>query len=263
MYPYLEIFGIEFSMTWIGIIFSLCIFLFTVAYLCKKYHQDFLNFFYWMPIFIILPYFLGSYVQFVIDGHLFPYTMNEILQILSPRNYAFHFIGILIGIVSAFSLFLRSFSRNETKKIWVDILFFALGLSLVPLGIFLLFGDNFLGKVYNGILHIKALHANSVLNKFDGVYPVWGFLSLVSLISVTIIWIIKKYNTKKCITWIWLFGFIFLLIAINIVLQYQQYPKYIPIAYEGIVFDVKNYCSFFVVMFCLYAYNIRNQKIKN
>lgn len=259
MYPYIEIAGIEFSMTGIGIVFSMLVFLWSVAYLCKKHHKDFLRFFYWMPVFIIIPYFLGSYIQFIIDVGVFPKNIEQVMLLLSPRNYAFHFIGLLLGLVSSFTLFFKSFKRNENKKIWADILFLSFALALIPLGIFLLMWDNFLGNLYEWLISVRALQANSVLNKFDGVYPVGVFLSLASLIAVIIIWILrKKYKT----TGIGILGFAVLLLLVNGVLFFQQYPKYIPIAYKGVVFDIKNYLSFFVIMFCLYTYNLRNQKIK-
>ena len=58
MYPYLELFGKQISITAIGIIISAIIFLITARNLTKKNHQDFLKLFYRLPGRIILSYIL-------------------------------------------------------------------------------------------------------------------------------------------------------------------------------------------------------------
>lgn len=100
----------------------------------------------------MLCYFLGSYVQFVFDYGLFPTNGAEFLTLLSPYGYKFHFAGLLLGILIAIVIFLKNIKRIENKKIWMDILFFSLTLSLVPLGIFLLMGDNFIGTQTHSFL---------------------------------------------------------------------------------------------------------------
>jgi hypothetical protein len=92
-------------------------------------------------------------------------------------------------------LFLRKIPRIENKKIWIDILFFAFSLSIVPLGIFLLLGDNFIGLPTTAGIGVKALHFESQLNKFDAVYPIGLFLSIGALLSTLTVWILKM--TKK------------------------------------------------------------------
>jgi len=80
---------------------------------------------------------------------VFPTNGTELVQLISPYGYKFHFMGMLIGMYIAISLFLKKIVRVENKKVWSDILFFSLGLSLVPLGLFLLMGDNFIGVSTN------------------------------------------------------------------------------------------------------------------
>ncbi len=259
MYPYLEVFGIGFNMTGLGIIVALGVFLASVGYLCRKYHQSFLDFFYFLPVIIIITYLLGSYVQFIIDVNFIPLSIHELYTFLLPKNYSFHFIGIMIGLVLSFSLFLKNLERTENKKIWIDIIFVSFSLALIPLGIFLLMWDTFIGKPYEGIIAVNALHPDSVLNKFQGVYPVGIFLSLIGIFSV-LCFVLLKYYLKK-FGW-GLLGFIILILLFGVVLHFQQYPRYIPISYKNVIFDIKHYISFFVLMLCLYSYHKRDRLTK-
>ncbi|NOZ44164.1 MAG: hypothetical protein GXP45_03350 [bacterium] len=85
-------------------------------------------------------------MQFVFDVALFPRSYEELSILLSPRGFHFHFVGILLGIVISIAIFLKKIKRYENKKVWIDILFFSFALALVPLGFFLLLGDNFIGQ---------------------------------------------------------------------------------------------------------------------
>ena len=44
---------------------------------------------------------------------------------------------------------MKQFRRSETKKVWLDILFFSFVDGIIVLGIGLLLGDNFVGKPYD------------------------------------------------------------------------------------------------------------------
>jgi hypothetical protein len=113
-------------MTGIGIVVSFLIFLIIARYLSKKYHQNFWKLFYWLPLLIVLTYFLGSYINFVFEIGFFPTNGTELVQLLSPYGYRFHFMGMLIGMYISISLFLKKIVRIENKKVWSDILFFSL-----------------------------------------------------------------------------------------------------------------------------------------
>ena len=62
-------------------------------------------------------------------------------------------------------IFFSSIKRPENKRVRADILFFSITLSLIPLGVFLAFGDNFIGKASTGFLAVKPLTTHSELNK--------------------------------------------------------------------------------------------------
>jgi len=51
-------------------------------------------------------------------------------------------------------------------------MFFAMTGALIPLGLFLLLGDDFIGKSTNSLRGVQALQSESALNKFSAVYPI-------------------------------------------------------------------------------------------
>ena len=197
-----------------------------------------------MPVLIILCYFLWSYVQFFFDYGAIPTTGAQFLTLISPYGYKFHFVGLLLGIVIAIVVFLRKIKRIENKKIWIDILFYSLTLSLVPLWIFLLMWDNFIGNSTTSWLGIKSLHSESAWNKFNLVYPIGIFLSLGALLVTAGIRLVKKKFGYG------LLGFAFLLVVIAIVLLFQQYPRHGVISLWWAVFDIKQYAALLVALRC-------------
>lgn len=257
MYPYIEFFWITIHTTWLWIIAFLFTFIFTAYYLTNKYHQDFLKFFYWLPLMIIISYFFGAYFSFFHEYWFIPNTLVELKALILPANYWFSFAGTLFWFVVSTIIFFSWIKRTETKKVWIDIFFLSVVLGLVPLWIFAIFSDTFIGKINESWFSIKALHPQSQLNKYNWVLPIWLFLSVWSLICglFFVLW-----QRKKKSFWYWTLWFIVLLVWINIIFFFQQYPKHIPINILGITFDIKHYMSFFVIMFLLYIHNIRNWK---
>lgn len=122
MYPYFELFGTKLYMTGIGIIAACIIFLVTAYLLSKKYHQEFFKLFNWLPRLLIPAYLLGLYVSFILGSGSFIPTS---LKVFSPYGYHFNLIGVVLASFISVIFFLRQFRRNETKKIWIDILFFS------------------------------------------------------------------------------------------------------------------------------------------
>jgi len=252
MYPYIILWWSKFYMTGIGIIVSFLVFVFVAQYLTKKYHQNFWKFFYWLPLLIVLTYFIWSYVNFLFDVWFFPTNRAEFLNILSPYGYKFDFTGLLIGLFISISIFLKKIVRLENKKVWSDILFLSLTLSLVPLWLFLLMGDNFIGTTTTSWLGIKSLHSDSQLNKFNLVYPIWLFLSLWSLFLVLYIKILKKKKFGYG-----MLGFALILIFISLILLLQQYSRHAVFSLGNLVFDLKQYSAWILAIICYFTYRKR------
>jgi hypothetical protein len=185
-------------MTAIGIILALFTFIITIYLLCQKNHQDFLKLFYRLPFRCILTYLLGRYTSFVLEtSSLLPTSFAEVVNILRPNQFRFDFVGILIALTLCLGNFFASIKRTENKKIRADMLFSGICNATIILGIFLTLGDNFVGKPTESIFAIRALHEESGLTKFDGVYPVGLFLSLGALVVNVIINLLKIILKKN------------------------------------------------------------------
>ena len=249
MYPYLTLWWSKFYMTGMGVVVSLIVFLVIARYLTKKYHQNFWKLFYWFPFLLVLTYFTWSYVNFIFDVGFFPTNWSEFVILFSPYGYKFHFVGLLIGMFISISLFLKKIVRIENKKVWVDILFFSFVLSFVPLGLFLLMGDNFIGTTTNSWLGIKSLHSDSQRNKFNLVYPIGFFLSLGSFLVVLLIKIIKKRRFGYG-----MLGFSLFLLLIGGILLLQQYSRHMVFSLGNIMLDMKQYFSWILAIICYIVY---------
>ena len=246
MYPYIELFGNSISMMTIGIIIAFIIFLITARTLTKRNHQDFLNLFYWLPLRIILSYILGRYISFCLQtGTYFPSSTASLLATLSPQNFNFHFVWLLISSRICLWIFFSNIKRNENKKIWADILFLSFANALIIFWIFMTLWDSVIWKPTNSIFAIRALSDNSALTKFDGVYPVGLFISfgvLVIHVLVSLLSILFKKN------WLWMRWLIGILILLNIIFFFQSYPRYWLISILWTSFDIKQYISLIVII---------------
>lgn len=243
-------------MTGLWIVIALITFICVSRYRCRIYSIQFWRLFYWMPQAILLIYLWGAYVSFVLNVWLFPTSGAEFLMLISPYGYRFHFIGIILGFCVALRLFFNNIKRLENKKLYSDVIFFSLTASLIPLGLFLLLWDNFIGKSTDGPRWVQALHTESALNKFSSVYPIGLFLSMGMAILYAAM-AVRKYLTKKI--GVGMIGFVYMLIIINICLLYQQYPRYWVIPFGTHTLDIKQYVSFFIVILALAIYTNRKK----
>ena len=250
MYPYFELFGKEISMMAVGLAISAIIFLITSRILTKRNHQDFLKLFYWLPGWIILSYILWRYISYLFETWNYIPASNSILTILSPQNFNLNFVWLLIATWICFWIFFSSIKRTENKKIWIDILFFSLTNSLIIFWIFLTLWDSVIGTPTNSIFAIRALTDNSALTKFDGVYPVWLFISFWVLIVHIIISMLNIIFKKN---WFWMRWIIWILIVLNIVFLFQSYPRHGLITISWISFDIKQYLSLITIICCIFT----------
>lgn len=251
MYPYVEVFGVKISMMFVGVIIAAIVFLVTSWILTKRNHQDFLKLFYRLPWWVVLSYILWRYVSFSLEtGIYIPTSLWNLLTILSPQNFNFHFVWILVATLICSVIFFSSIKRTENKKIWADILFLSIANALIVLWIFITLWDSVIWKPTESIFAIRALSDNSALTKFDGVYPVWLFISfwvLIIHVLISILSIIFKKNG------LWMWGMIWILVVLNVVFLFQSYPRYWVIPILWISFDIKQYVSLIVIVFWIIA----------
>ncbi len=246
MYPYIELFGTQISMMLIGFIIATIIFIVTAWILTKRNHQDFLKLFYRLPWRIILSYILWRYISFSLEtGTYLPSSLSSFLTILSPQNFNFHFVGLLIASRICVSIFFSSIKRTENKKIRSDIIFLSISNALIVFWIFITLWDSIIWTPTDSIFAIRSLTDNSALTKFDWVYPVWLFISfgiLIIHIIVSILSIVLKKN------WLWIRWLIWILIVLNVVFLFQSYPRYWLISIFWTSFDIKQYVSLLVII---------------
>ena len=258
MYPYFELFWTQISMMVVGTIIAAIIFLVTARIQTKRNHQDFLKLFYRLPVRIILSYILGRYVAYSLETwNYFPKNSSTFLTILSPQNFNFHFVGLLIASRICLRIFFTSVKRTENKKIWIDILFFSLANSLIIFWIFLTLWDSVIWAPTDSVFSIRALTDNSALTKFDWVYPVWLFVSfwvLIVHIIISLLSIILKKN------WLWMRGLIWILIVFNIAFLFQSYPRHWLITLWWMSLDIKQYLSFIAIVCCIITAIKRERK---
>ncbi len=230
----------------VGCIIAAIIFLITARILTKRNHQDFLKLFYRLPLRIILSYILWRYISFSLETWIyFPTSLSNLLTILSPQNFNFHFVGLLIASRICLWIFFSSIKRSENKKIWADILFLSISNALIVFGIFLTLWDTVIWTPTDWIFAIRALTDNSALTKFDWVYPVWLFISfgvLIIHVIVSIFSIIFKKN------WMWMRWLVWILIVFNIAFLFQSYPKYWLINILWVSLDIKQYLSIPIII---------------
>ena len=258
MFPYLTLFGVKISMVATGIILALLTFTLTVYQLCKKNNQDFYKFFYQLPFRLIVMYLLGRYSAFVLEhSALFPHSWNTVVSILRPNNFDLHSVGILVAVVISLWAFFVGIKRTENKKIWADILFSASCNALILLGLFLTLGDTFIGKATDSVFAIRALQPESWLTKFDGVYPVGIFLSLGVLAADALVTFLKIVLKKN---WLGMWGFLGILMVLNICFLFQQYPRHGLVHLVGMTRDIKQYLSLLLLILGVFVTIRRNKK---
>lgn len=246
MFPYIELFGTKLYMTGVGIVVAGIIFLLTTYQLCKKYNQDFIKLFTWLPWLLVSIYVLGLYVTAIFDaGSLIPLSIKA----FSPFGYRFHLIGILIACFFSLLVFLKSFRRNETKRVWVDIFFFGFTNALIALGFFLLLGDTFIGKEYTGFLSVTALRPESLLIKYDGVYPIGLFLSFGGLL-INIAIVLWKRISKK--VWLGVWWFVLLCLLFLAILPFWHYARHGVFSLGKFSFDLNHIVILVLMVYFIY-----------
>lgn len=245
MYPYLEIFWTKLYMTWIGIVLACFALLITVYVLSKKYHQEFVRFFNWLPWYLIVVYFCGLYFSFFLNWWIIPTS----LQVFSPYWYHFSLVGVVLSSFVMILIFLSQFKRNESKRVWIDILFFGFINAIIVLWVFLVLWDNFIGKTNTWAIHVTALTSDSALIKYGWVYPIGLFLSLGAL-AINVIVTIRKLIVKRSGLGLW--WFILLFILFMAILPFWNYPAHgVLSVFWKFSLDVNHYVFIFLILFCL------------
>src|SRR5574344_1359293 len=132
------------------------------------------------------------------QGIWFPFgSWKTFLSLLSPYGYHFHFIGLVIGAAYAWRRFFKKiYMKSEAHK-WVNVFFFAFAAALIPLGLFLLLGDTFVGKPTDSRFGVMALLNDSALTNYGHVLPLGVILSAIAFLTYIIIFFCKKFFSQQ------------------------------------------------------------------
>lgn len=248
MYPLITRWSLTISMTWLGWIISILTFLYIVYYICAKRWLQFSKLFYWIPTPIILSYLLGSYLSFILSQwSILPTSLLDIQTILSPYNFQFHYVWLIIWMAIAVWLFLRTIRSRHEQFQWIDAIAQWFSIALIPLGIFLLMGDHFVGIPHSSwwVTYRGDISQRSSIGK---VLPIGVYLSIVWVITIVIHMLLATYKStiKR--------GYLTIAIALSgiaAILILQHSPKYGILTRGPIILDIKSYISFLLVMICL------------
>jgi len=172
MYHYITLGDAKIYLTGIGIILFLATFLVSVRYYCKKYQLNFSTFFHFVPQSILIIYLLGTYSRYLIESFIvFPTDPQQRLLYLTPQGYTFHFVGIVIGVFLCAHRFFKRAIKADQRRLWLEVFFHSLMRALIPLGVCLLMGDNFIGKQADGGIYVSAIRSDSAVAIYDKVIP--------------------------------------------------------------------------------------------
>lgn len=261
MYPYISFHGIDISMTGLGLVIAYLTFLINVYFLSQKHKLNFLPFFLSQPLFIILVYLWGRTVTVLIDiitnnaTHL-SFSLDAVISLFLPVDFKFHYVGILTWLIIYFRLFLSQKASRRNIAVRINIFCTSLYVSLIPLWLFFLMGDNVIGKPTNGILGVYRFTDETDLLKYNMVYPFGLFLSIRSFLVL----LIKKFLEKNIRKPQWLINFALFLLGTSFLLLYQKYPRHGVMQIIGITIDLKQYFSRLLVLFLLIVHLIIDNK---
>lgn len=247
MYPFLPLGEHGLYMTWIGTLVSLLVFLWVLLRYSYKYKLSVSLALYTFPVFLFLCYIGGLYVHYVVTTKQLFVSMLDIVPMLSPAWYNFHFVGIAWWFAAFLSLFLLRFPRSiKERKKRVDAYFMGTACALVPLGIFAILWDDIIGVMYEGVWAIRALSDQSELIKYGSVFPVGILYSGVWVCAL----IITRIMTQKSqVRWTWYLWFMIILGGLSLVFFFQEYPLSGVINLWWIRMDIKQYAAWMLMAY--------------
>ncbi len=260
MYPVITIRWIHIEMTGLWVVLWIMVMLLSIRSSAKKEHIKFQDFFFHLPIMIILTYGLGSYMIFLLSYRtILPPTIKEIIQILLPLNYQFYASGIIIWLLVSIIIFVYQFRTKILRKKRLDIIYKWIMLWMIIVWIFLVLGDNMIGLITNSRIWVSAMTPHSEVAKFSAVYPVWLWISISAIISLMIsMWYLRqKIAFWRSIPWWWTF-----LIGLWWTLIFQNHIKYGAIYAYNMIFDLNQYILRSLwIMILLYHYRRKSKRM--
>lgn len=252
MYPFVTISWAHLELTGIGIILAFLTFTFVCWRRCKLMQLSFAHLYYRLPAMIALIYWGGAYINFVLsNGQLFPHNFVDFYSMILPEDYKFHATGLILGAIIFLIIFINKQVGWFTRYKWIDCVFIGFMQAIIILGIFLVIGDDMIGKSTESRMWIYAFTPLSEVSKFNKVLPVWLFLSISALISFLISFIFKEKNAWPGRGYGWFSVFFFLL---GIVLLFQHYVRHGVIMIYNVTYDINQFFCWILSIYCWLRY---------
>lgn len=261
MYPYFTLRWHKLYAVGIWIVISAFIFLAIAWYQAKKQRVQFTKLFFWLPTLLVSCYLLGNLAWLGFESWIwFPLRSFRTLGAwLSPYGYNFHFVWLMFGALFARRRFFKKiFLRTERYK-RVDVLFYSFSAALIPMWLFLLLWDTFIGKPTDAWYWVVALLNDSGWTNFWRVLPLWIFVSIIWFVSYAAVMLCSRLIKKQKIRGYLWFSMIFFWLAI--VFLGQSYPRHWVVQFIWYTRDVKNYVSLLASLYFLIQF-MRNPRRK-
>ena len=252
MYHTLTLWSLVISMTWIWVIVSIITFLSVVARESKKHAViNYWIFFRYSPFIIITAYLIWAWARYFTNELIpFPTSIEQILLYISPVWWEFSLLWIIIWVLIACRSFLQKQIYQQTI-IRIDIWFKSLCRAMIPLWIFLLLWDAFIGIPTTSSIWVSAIKPDSAVALYNKVLPLGLWISLIGIIGV---WF-ESFVTHWLKPWHWFAWFAWIAWALAYLTLYQQYARRILILVWDIRFDIKQY---FLIALAIYFIILRN-----
>jgi len=245
MYPILNLWWRSLSMTGLGIVSFLLVFIFVAQKKATQQGVQFRLLLRYIPLIVMWGYLLGTWSRYLrSDFIVFPIDPKQRLLYLSPYEYHFHFTWLLIGISFWRYKFLQTQRRETHLRRWT-ILFESLCIASIPLGIFFLFGDHFIGKPVDTGWYLSAIDPFSKVAAYDKVMPLWLYLAAWSSVLYVLISLAnqRKKNVYRAFP-----GLILYWSMIGVLLLRQIYPRHLVTKILWHTVDVKQYICLVVIL---------------
>lgn len=254
MYPFINIFETQIHMTWLGIIIAGIVFLFSLKRYATYYGLDWKSFRLQVPLYLIIIYFFSQYMWYLIEDFVvFPLNWSQLLAYISPEGYTFHLVGILIASAGIALHFFSNQVTDPQKQVRrIDAWFLSAMLACIPLGFFLLLGDNFIWQAVDGGMYITPFHPDSRVVAYGKVMPLGIYLSLFALILFLATKIIRIKKTQ--LKWYGIVWWIIFLLWLCLLILFQEYPRHLVFWFLWKTRDIKNIILIWAAWWLLRSY---------
>lgn len=260
MYPIITIWSHVIDITGLSIIISLIVFLLSVYILVRKSRLQFVKFFYWFPLPIVLSYMLGGYLSFAMTHKaIIPTSITQRKMMLSPYDYHFHIIGILIAFTVSIWIFLRKMPSRHERRVWINIIASSISITMIPLGIWLVLGDHLIGLPTQSIRGAETFRPDiSTWSDYGSIYPIGLYIAIRGLTTFIIQRLgqhMDRPSGKGYMT------FALITLGLGFIRTFVNTPKYLVIQVGNMKRDITTYICLAIAGLFFQQYLIEKHRV--